>query len=123
VAISPSISRLGLGTLQILRQRLELASIDVEEELLRLGLLLVASVVAALTACLALLFTASAIVIYYWDSARWSALLTICALFISLAAYIVWTLTKAFRDKPRFMAATLRELERDSAGGEKVQSG
>jgi uncharacterized membrane protein YqjE len=105
----------------MVRQRLELASIDVEEELLRLGLLLVAAMVAALTTCLALLFTASAIVIYYWDSARWSALITICALFISLATFVVWKLARALREKPRFMAATLKELERDSADGAKVQ--
>lgn len=70
---SPSPARLGMSALKNMRQRLELVSIDVEEELLRLGLLLVAAMVAALITGMALLRIASAIVIYFWDSARWSA--------------------------------------------------
>jgi uncharacterized membrane protein YqjE len=122
MAPGPSLARLSMSALRIVRQRLELASIDVEEELLRLGLLLVAAMIAALTTGMALLLIASSIVIYFWDTAKWSALLSLCVVFSSLAAIMAWKLTTALREKPRFMAATLKELERDSVEEGRVQN-
>jgi uncharacterized membrane protein YqjE len=122
MAPGPSLARLGMSALRIVRQRLELASIDVEEELLRLGLLLVAAMIAALTTGMALLLIASSIVIYFWDTARWGALLSLCVVFSSLAAITAWKLTTALREKPRFMAATLKELEKDSVEEGRVQN-
>jgi uncharacterized membrane protein YqjE len=115
VPATPSLARLGQSCLQIIKQRFELVTIDVEEELLRLGLLLIIATVAAVTTGLALLFTGGAIVIYFWDSARWTALLSICILFISLAIIILFKLNQALIDKPRFMATTLKELEKDAS--------
>jgi ElaB/YqjD/DUF883 family membrane-anchored ribosome-binding protein/uncharacterized membrane protein YqjE len=120
--ISRRLARLSMSALRIMRQRLELASIDVEEELLRLGLLLVAAMIAALTTGMALLLIAGSIVIYFWDTARWGALVSLCVVFSSLAAIMAWKLTTALREKPRFMAATLKELERDSVEEGRVQN-
>jgi uncharacterized membrane protein YqjE len=106
---------LGKSTLKILTQRFELVTLDVEEEVLRLGWLLVTAMIVAVTTGLALLFCGGAIVIYFWDIARWPAILTLCAIFVALTIILVLRLNQALAEKPRFMASTLTELEKDAA--------
>jgi uncharacterized membrane protein YqjE len=116
---TPSLARLGQNCLQIIKQRFELATIDVEEELLRLGELLVIAMVAAVTTGLAFLFSGGAIVIYFWDTARWTAILSICVVLIGLAMIFFLKLNQALIEKPRFMATTLSELEKDASEEER----
>ena len=115
MGIAPSWARLATSALRIARQGLELASIDFEEEALRLGLLLVAAIVTAFTTAIAILLLVGAIVIYFWDTARWTALLSLCAFFSCVAAVMAWKLNTAVREKPRFMAASLKVLRGDGA--------
>ena len=63
------------------RQRLELASLDVEEELLRLGNILAGALVTALILALAFAAAAAMVVTYYRDASRLSALLGVTAFF------------------------------------------
>jgi uncharacterized membrane protein YqjE len=107
VALGPSLGRLGAGVLLGVRQRLELASLDVEEEMLRLTGLIAGVLVTALLFTLALAAGAATIVVLFWDSARIAALLGVTLFFAASA------LTRSLRDKPRFLDATLTELERD----------
>ncbi len=114
MALASNLARLGAGSLLAARQRLELASLDVEEELLRLGLLLAGAVVTALMLTLALSAAAASVIIYFWDGARLAAVLGVTGFFAVATLLMVWRLALALRSKPRFLAATLAELEKDS---------
>jgi uncharacterized membrane protein YqjE len=100
MALGQTLSRLGESLLLVASQRLELASLDVEEELLRLGTLLAA---------------ATAVVVYFWDSARLVALLAVTGFFTAMGLAMLWRLSRALHNKPRFMASTLAQLDKDHA--------
>lgn len=114
MALVRNLARLGASSLLLARQRLELASLDIEEELLRFGLLLAGALVTALMLALALSAAAASVVIYFWDGARMSAVLGVTGFFSLAAVLMAWRLVTALRDKPRFLAATLAEFEKDS---------
>jgi uncharacterized membrane protein YqjE len=114
VALARNLARLGAGSLLLARQRLELASLDIEEEVLRVGLLFAGALVTALMLTLALSAAAATIVIYFWDAARMAAVLGVTGFFTLAGLLMAWRLATALRDKPRFFAATLAELEKDS---------
>ena len=120
MALGQTLSRLGASLLLVARQRLELASLDVEEELLRLGALLAGALATALMLALALAAAAATLVVFFWDSARLAALLGVTGLFVAATLVMAWRLARALRDKPQFMAATLGELQkdRDQLGGQ-----
>lgn len=113
MALGQSLAQLGASSLKIARQRLELASLDVEEELLRIGALLAGALVTALMLALALAGAAASLVIYFWEGARLAASLGVTGFFALAGALMAWRLARALRDKPRFLAGTLAELDRD----------
>ncbi len=113
MALGQTLSRLSASLILVASQRLELASIDLEEELLRFGSLLAGAVVTALMFALALAAAAMTVVVYFWDTARLPALLGITGLFAMVALVMAWRLAQALRDKPRFMASTLAQLDKD----------
>ncbi len=106
-------ARVAGRSLLLLRQRIELASMDVEEELLRFAALLAGILAAVLLAALALAAAAAGLVVFYWDSARLAALGGVAAFFAAASGLVAWRLSCALRAKPRFMAATLAELDKD----------
>jgi uncharacterized membrane protein YqjE len=114
VGLGRRLARLAAGSLVIVRQRLELASLELEEELLRVGLLLARALVTAILLALALLGVGATIVIYFWETARLAAALGVTAFFALAAVLMAWRLTDALRDKPTFLAATLAELDKDA---------
>jgi uncharacterized membrane protein YqjE len=115
MSLRQTLSQLVSSLLLVASQRIELASLDIEEELLRLGGLLVGTLVTALIFALALAAAAMSIVVYFWDTARLAAMLGITGLFATLALAMVWRLSQALRNKPRFMANTLAQLDKDRA--------
>jgi len=114
VGLGRNLAHLAAGSLVLVRQRLELASLELEEELLRVGLLLAHALVTAILLALALMGAAAAIVIYFWDAARMAAALGVTGFFVLAAVLTAWRLTVALRDKPSFLAATLAELDNDA---------
>ncbi len=113
MALAQSLARLANTSLGILRSRLELASIDLEDELrCAIGVLLAGSA-AVMLASFALLFAAFAVVVLYWDEHRIAALCGAGGLFALLAALLAIGVWRFLDTKPRFMAATLAELEKD----------
>ena len=113
MGLGQSLTQLAASSLLIARQRLELASLDVEEELLRVGGLLAGALVTALMLALALASAAATFVIYFWEGARLAATLGVTAFFALAGALMVWRLARALRDKPRFLAGTLAEMDKD----------
>lgn len=114
MGLGGNLARLAATSLLLVRQRLELASLEVEEQLLRVGLLLAGALVTALMLALALLAAGAAVVIYFWDAARMAAAIGVTLFFALAAGLMAWRLASALRDRPGFLAATLAELERDA---------
>lgn len=113
MALSESLPRLLGSAASMLRTRLELASMDVEDELrYAIGLLLVGTL-AVLSLSFGLLFAAFAVVALYWETHRIAAILGAGGLFAAVAAALAFACWRSVISKPRFMAATLDELEKD----------
>jgi uncharacterized membrane protein YqjE len=114
VGLGGHLTRLAAGSILLVRQRLELASLEIEEELLRLGVLLAGALVTALMLGLALLAAGAAVVIYFWDAARMTAAIAVTLFFALAAAFGAWWVACGVRDKPGFLAASLAELHKDA---------
>ena len=115
MALAHTLSRLSASLWVVASQRLELASLNIEEELLRFAGFLAGILVTALVFALTLAMAAAVVVVYFWDTARLTALLSVTGLFAVAAWVLAWRLTLALRNKPRFMANTLAQLSKDCA--------
>jgi uncharacterized membrane protein YqjE len=113
MSLRQTFTQLVSSLLLVARQRFELAALDFDEELLRLGNILAGTLVTALMLALALVGAAATVVVYYWDTSRLTALLCVTGLFAVAGSAMLWRLSNAWRNKPPFMASTLSQLEKD----------
>ncbi|MEP6943993.1 MAG: phage holin family protein [Betaproteobacteria bacterium] len=112
--VSDSLFRLGGTVVAMLRTRLELATVEFEEERERATELLLLVVCSVLLGLFALLFASLFVIAWYWDSAyRMWAIGGVTLFYVALAAVIVLRLQQRRRDKPTAFAATLSELGHD----------
>ncbi len=113
MALADSVARLASTSIALLRTRIELVSIDLEDELRSMiGLALAGSAVVILTG-FALLFIALSVVALYWETHRVTALLMAGGVFAFLAICFAVGMRRFMESKPPFMAATLAELDKD----------
>lgn len=113
MALTETLPRLIGTALGMVRSRLELVSIDLEDEFQWvIGTLLAGAAVVMLTS-FALLFGALALVALYWDTHRVAALLAAMVGFALLALTLAIAVMHFLRSKPRFLVATLAELDKD----------
>ena len=115
MAIVDSFVRLAATVLETLHTRLELVSVEVEEEMLRYSSYLLWVVVALFCAGVAILLGILLIVVIFWDSHREAVLLSLISVFTGVALYLGWWLRKAMRNKPKLLGFTLDELRRDTS--------
>ena len=115
MAIVDSLARLAATALETVHTRLELVSVEVEEEMSRYSSYLLWVVVALFCAGIAVLLGILLIVVIFWDSHREAVLLSLIALFASIALYLGWSLRESMRNKPRLLGYTLDELKRDTS--------
>jgi uncharacterized membrane protein YqjE len=113
MALANSLLRLANTSLGILRSRLELASIDLEDELRCAISILLAGSAAVMLASFALLFGAFALAALYWETHRILALSSAGGVFALIAAIIAIGAWRFLNNRPRFMSATLAELDKD----------
>lgn len=108
------LGRLRATLLLVLRQRLELAALDVQDEMQRLGVLLEAALFMLTMWGFALAAAAAGVILLFWDSARLAAVWGVSGFFLLLGLGLLVWLRRAWKRKPRFMATTLAELEKDA---------
>ncbi|MFZ6692187.1 phage holin family protein [Undibacterium sp. SXout20W] len=115
MAIFESLGQL-LGTaIGIVHTRLELASVEIEEELGRFFSLLLWSLVALFCACFALVLFAVLLIALFWESHRIVVISGMIAIFFGVALGLGMWLRQQFAKKPRLLSFTLSELQKDSA--------
>jgi len=103
-----------LGTLiGIVHDRLELISIELQEEIGRVAFLLLWGAAALFFAFLGLAFVGLLIVIAVWDEHRLLAAALVAGLFLVLALAAAALATRQISAKPRPFDASLSELAKD----------
>ena len=110
-----ALARLGDSVLALLNSRIELASIEFEEERERTKELLVTVLCGAMVAVFALLFASIFVIACFWDTNRLVAIAGVTLFYAALALLAFARLKSRSRDRPAPFAATLSELKKDAA--------
>jgi uncharacterized membrane protein YqjE len=96
------------------KSRLELVSVEVEEQVAYAANLLVWSMIAIACASLGVFFLGATIIIACWDRYRLLAAGLVTAAFVLMALGAILAVRSRLRQRPRFLAATAAEFERDA---------
>lgn len=97
----------------IVQTRLELITTELQEEVHRVGHLLIWTLIALLSAALGLFMGALAIIFVFWDTHRVLASVVVTGSFFGLALVAALVLRMKLRSKPPMLDATLAELAKD----------
>ncbi len=113
MAIAETAGRLAATLLAMVETRMELASVEMEEQSQRyLGYLLM-SLLALFLFGIAIVLAALFVIILFWDTHRIEAVLGMAAVF-ALAAIIIGIKVRAgFAAQPALLSATMAELHKD----------
>jgi uncharacterized membrane protein YqjE len=101
------------GLVEIGQTRLQLASTELEEERLRIAQLLLCATAALFFLGLGLVLFALLLVLLFWDDHRFLVLSIEAGLVLAIGAALAGVWRHKARAKPRLLAATLTELQRD----------
>lgn len=115
MAITDSLGKLGATLAGIAHTRLELASVELEEELHRFSSSLLWSLSALFCACMAIVLTVALVVVLCWESYRIAAIAGLACLFGIAALFVSLQVRRTLQNKPRFLSSTLTELQKDGA--------
>jgi len=110
-----SLRRVCATLIELAHTRLELVSVEVEEQIGAMAKLMLWGAAAIYFASLAMLLLAASIIIACWDSHRLLAALAVTLAFALAAVGAALGLRRRLRRRPRFLAATRGELKRDAA--------
>ncbi len=93
--------------------RTRLAATELEEQALRLIEILIWLAAALFFLGIAVVFAAVLVVLLFWDSNRLLAAGLLAALFVAIGTGAALIARLRLRERPKLLAATLAELERD----------
>ncbi|MDO9149290.1 MAG: phage holin family protein [Hydrogenophaga sp.] len=110
---SSSLKGLAGTVLELLQVRLELLSVEAQEEALRIAALLVYSAFAVSLLSLGLGFLAMLITVALWDSHRLLPLAVFAVLFLALGGLAAYQARQRVLSGSRLFSASLDELRRD----------
>lgn len=110
-----SLKRLFATLIELARTRLELVTVEFEEQIEYAAALLLWGVAAIFFGSLTVLLLAFLIVIAFWDEHRLLAAGLVTAAFAIIAAIAAFVVRARLVHRPRFLAATAGELKKDAA--------
>lgn len=111
--LGASVRGLAATLLELLQVRLELLSVEAQEEVLRVAGLLAYGAIAITCLSLGLGFLAMLITVALWDGQRLLALAVFATLFLVLGLLALWQARARVRAGSRLFAASIDELQRD----------
>lgn len=114
MTISATVGRIGSNLLAMVRTRLELAAVELQEETQRLFGYLAWALAAAFFAFIAFLLVVLFVLVLFWDSHRLLAVGGMAALFALGSAVAYFKVRGELANRPPIMAATLAELRKDA---------
>ena len=97
----------------LLHNRLSLLSVEVREELHRVGSLLVFGAAAVLALGAGMIFLAVFVTVLLWDTQRLLVLAVCATLFLTLGGIAAWQVSRLVRQGSRLGLASLAELAQD----------
>lgn len=110
-----SMKRAGASAIELARTRIELVSVEIEEQIEYAAKLLLWGAAAIYFASLALLLVALTIVIIFWDTHRVLAASLVTVAFALGAIGAALAVCSRLRHRPHFLSATTGELKKDAA--------
>lgn len=110
---SSSVRGLAATVLELLQVRLELLSVEAQEEVLRIGALLVYGAMAVTLFGLGLCFLAMLLTVALWDSHRLVPLSVFAVLFLVLGAWAAYQARRRVLSPSRLFSASVDEIQRD----------
>ncbi len=114
--LGTSLKGLTATVLELLQLRLELLSVEAQEEVLRVAGLLVYGAVAVAFLSLGLGFLAMLITVALWDTHRLLPLAVFAGVFLVLGGVAGWLASERLRSGTRLFSATVEELRQDREG-------
>jgi uncharacterized membrane protein YqjE len=109
-----SLRRMLANVLELGSTRLQLVSVEIQEQIEYAANLLLWAMVAIFFGSLTVLLLALTVVIAFWDGHRLLAAALMTGLFAAIALLAASVVYSQSLRRPRFLAATARELERDA---------
>lgn len=110
---SSSVKGLAATVLELLQVRLELLSVEAQEEVLRIGALLVYGAMAVTLLGLGLCFLAMLLTVALWDSHRLLPLAVFAVLFLVLGVWAAYQARQRVLSQSRLFSASVDEIKRD----------
>lgn len=113
MAIAESVGRIGATLIAMVQTRLELAAVEVQEEMQRFLGYIVLALVSLILFGVALLLAVLLVVAIFWDSYRLEAIGILAALFAVAGGAVALQVKRSFDARPRLLGATVAELNKD----------
>jgi uncharacterized membrane protein YqjE len=113
MAIIDTVGRIGGTLFAMVETRLELAALEIEEETQRLIGYFMLALLSLILFGIAMVLVSLTIILVFWDTYRLQAALGLAGLFGVAAAVVGMKLKNAFARRPRMLAATVAELNKD----------
>ena len=114
--LSSSLRSLASTVLELVQIRLELLSIEAQEEVLRVGALLVYGAIAVAFLSLGVVLLALLITVALWDTHRLLALGVFTGLFLVTGGVAAWLARERIRSGTYLFSASVEELRQDREG-------
>ena len=108
-----SLRQMARTLLSFAETRARLAATEIEEQAVRLLEILLWLLLAVFFAGVALLFLAILVLLLFWDANRLLAAGLLAVLFLGAGAAAALVARSLMRERPKFLAATLAELDLD----------
>jgi len=110
-----SLRRMLATLLALVQTRLELISVEIEEQIDYAAAVLLWTILAVFFGSLTVLLLALTVVILFWDGHRLLAAGAVTGAFALVALTAVLMVRSLLARRPRFLASTVDELRRDAA--------
>jgi uncharacterized membrane protein YqjE len=114
MSITNNINRIVSTLVAMMQTRLELISVELEEELTRIASYFVYALIALYCAGVAVSLGIFLVIALFWDEHRIAVLLTLIGLFGAISIFIAAWLRTQFLNKPRLLEQTIAELKKDT---------
>jgi uncharacterized membrane protein YqjE len=113
MAIAETVGRIGGTLVAMVQTRLALAAVEIEEESQRLLGYFVLALLSLILFGIAMVLVALTIILVFWDSYRLEAAVALAVAFAAAGTWVMFRLKASIATKPRLLAATAAELNKD----------
>ncbi len=111
--IKEQFGRMASTLVAMLQTRLELASVELEEELVRFSIFFIATLIALFCAGVAVALLIFLVIALFWDTYRITVLLCLIGLFGAGSALVAAWVRRQFQNRPRLFEYSIAELRKD----------